>query len=220
MKFTVGDSNGGKFNTAPEGQYVAKFLGIEEMKEPDKPLIGQDGKPMAPGMAWEFEIAEGEHKGKVMSRITGKYPTAKNMAGRLMAAVSGKYLKPGVEIDLDQHVGKLYTITVEPKENGNGTRVSTTPAPVPYTGAAGSPNAPAPAGGPPPRSGRTNAGKAGPAFWWVETNPDADPVKVEAAELRKFFDGNPTLSPRETLICPDGGSEYKPAVDYDSSLLF
>jgi hypothetical protein len=222
MQFTVGES-GGKFG-ASEGQHVAKFLGVTMMPTHDDagkllpPKIGQDGKPMEPGMSWEFEVAEGSDKGKIASRISGKHPNPKNIAGRLMAAVSGKYLKPGVEINLDQYVGKLYLITVEPTSTGKGTRISDTPAPSPYTGAAPAASPPA-SSGPPPRRGTTNAGKPAPAFYWVETNPDADPIKV--ADLRKFFTENEgKLDARTCLVCPDGGSEYKAAVDFDSSLLF
>jgi hypothetical protein len=172
MQFTVGES-GGKFG-ASEGQHVAKFLGVTMMPTHDDagkllpPKIGQDGKPMEPGMSWEFEVAEGPDKGKIASRISGKHPNPKNIAGRLMAAVSGKYLKPGVAINLDQYVGKLYLITVEPTSTGKGTRISDTPAPSPYTGASPAANPPA-SSGPPPRRGTTNAGKPAPAFYWVET---------------------------------------------------
>lgn len=219
MNFTVTESGGGRFNTATEGQHVAKFLGVSDMPTVDKdgkPIPkkrGTDGKEMEPGMAWEFEIADGPDAGKVSSRITGKTPTPKNMAGRFLAALTGKQLKPGASIDLGACVGKLYLITVE--RNGDRTRLAEIPAPTPYHG--GSP-APAPsAGGPPPRR---QAGKpAGPAFYWVETNPDADPVQVPAAELRAFFAKN-QLDGRTVLVCPDGGTEYKPACEFDTALVF
>jgi hypothetical protein len=217
--FTVGESGGGKFGTATVGQHVAKFLGVSDLPEANPPRMGNDGKPMGPAMAWEFEIVQGPDAGKVAGRITGKSPTAKNMAGRFLAAVTGQYLKPGVSIDLTPFVGRLYTITVEP--NGQKTRLAEVPAPTPYHG--GQPaSSPAPsAGGPPPRRNAPSPAKpaTGPAFYFLDTNPDADPVKVPTAELRTHL-ATHKLDGRSVLACPDGGSEWKALADHDVSFAF
>jgi len=115
-----------KFDVA-EGQYLAKFLGVDLLQDKpgQGPRLGKDGKPMAPGMAWRFEIADdGENRGKIADRVTGQVPGPKNICGRFLAAVSGTILKDGMTVDLNQFVGKLYRITVVPKDSGNGTCVS------------------------------------------------------------------------------------------------
>jgi hypothetical protein len=114
-----------KFDVA-EGQYLARFNGTEllEPKPGEAPRMGQDGKPMAPGMAWRFEIVEGENTGKIADRVTGRLPGPKNLCGRFLAAISGQILKDGMTVDLQQFVGKLYRINVVQKERSDGTCVS------------------------------------------------------------------------------------------------
>lgn len=114
-----------KFDVA-EGQYLARFTGTEllEPKPGEQPRLGKDGKAMAPGMAWRFEIAEGECTGKIADRVTGRLPGPKNLCGRFLTAVSGQLLKDGMTVDLQQFVGKLYRINVVQKEQSDGTCVS------------------------------------------------------------------------------------------------
>jgi hypothetical protein len=44
-------------------------------------------------------------------------------------------------------------------------------------------------------------------------------VKV-ATDLRASSRATESLNPRTCLVCPDGGSEWKPAADYDVGLMF
>jgi hypothetical protein len=111
----------------PEGTYLARFKGCEPLPDPrpgEPPRVGRDGKVMAPGMAWRFEVAEGEHRGKIADRVTGRTPGPKNIAGRLLVAVTGRALKDGDTVTIDEYVGQVYRVTVVAKENGSGTHVS------------------------------------------------------------------------------------------------
>lgn len=132
MKFTVG-SNEGKFDV-PVGEHIGRFAGIEMMAETGQPRIGQDGKPMAPGMSWHWEIVAGPAAGKIAGRITGRQPSSKNVCGRMLSAVSGQWLQKGAEVDITQFIGRLYKIIVVPNENGDKTRVADNPPPQFYNG--------------------------------------------------------------------------------------
>lgn len=130
----------------PDDKYLAKFLGVVMKDDPPgtPPKLGQDGKPLPPAMHWNFEIAEGEHAGKKTDKLTGRVPTPKSGCGKMLAAVSDSILKDGMEVDLDQFVGKLYRVTVE------NNRVSDNPAPARVYDSRPVPP-PAPATPPPPR---------------------------------------------------------------------
>lgn len=197
MKLTFTKS---KFDV-PEGQYVTRFAGLEMLdpKPGEAPRLGRDGKPMAPGMAWRFEILEGPETGKQADRVTGRIPGPKNVCGRFLAAVTGQLLKDGMEVDLDQYVGKRYRVNVVPKEQSEGTCVSDQGI-VPLDAAPVA--APATNGGPPPR-------KKAPAAeqWYVVTNPDADPVVMTKAEAEKWMVDNGKWA-KETEVCKVGGTEY------------
>ena len=192
----------GQFDV-PEGKYTAQFLGLKllEPKPGEKPLTGSDGKPLPPGMAWEFQIADGEHAGKKCDRVTGRQPTPKSGCGKMLAAVTDQILKDGERYDPDQFVGKLYRVTVEEKPSGNGTRVSDNPAPVRVYD-----QPPAQRGGPPPRK---PAAPAEPKFWvpMGDETPllTAAEIKTAIEQSRLSLDGD---------ICPEGGEEYKPVCDY------
>src|SRR4051794_7888451 len=106
--FKIGGATEGKFDV-PAGEYVARFAGVE-MLDDSQPRIGKDGKPMAPAMSWHFEITEGPAAGKTAGRITGRNPTSKNIAGRMLSAITGQWLQDGKEVSIAPYVGKLYRI--------------------------------------------------------------------------------------------------------------
>ncbi len=110
---------------APAGVYVGTFLGTAMMKDNGKPRLGNDGKPMEPGLEWQFEITDGEHAGQIVSRITSTIPTTKNAAGVLLAGMLGRPVRPDDEIDPDTYRGQKFQIVVSPgKLDPNKTSVS------------------------------------------------------------------------------------------------
>lgn len=109
MIFRVGESKFG----APAGVYLAHFRRVEPLKK----------STYGPGIAWRFEIADGPFKGKIVDRITDPIPTLRNSCGKLIAALTGKALVTGQDIDVQPSVDHLYQITLEQKQSGNGTRI-------------------------------------------------------------------------------------------------
>ena len=196
MQFTFSK---GQFDV-PEGKFLAKFVGVKLLD--DTGAKDKDGKPMPPAMAWEFQIADGEHAGKKCDRVTGRQPTPKSGCGKLLAAVTDQILKDGGQYDVEQFFGKLYRVTVEEKPSGNGTRVSDNPAPVRVY------DQQPVAGGPPPRK-LANGTPAEKKFWvpMGDQTPLLTAVEIEDhIKLSKLS--------LDAEICPEGGEEYKPVSEY------
>lgn len=198
----------------PDGKYLAKFLGVtlREDKPGEKPRLGSDGKPLPPAMTWDFEIIDGEQAGKKADKLTGRVPTAKSGCGKMLAAISDSILKDGMEIDLDQLVGKIYRITVEDN------RVSDNPAPVRVYDHQSAP--PPPSGGvprPPAPPRPPAAAKSEPADdsrWRVYTDDEADPWKpMTAREFRQYLHDKQLVTAR-VYVCPEGTDDSKPSCDW------
>lgn len=215
-KFVMTKSDG-KFG-APEGTYLCRYLGSVEKTHPE----------YGPGLEWQFEVVEGAEKGKIVSRTTAPSPTTKNSCGAVLKQLAGGVIELGREVDEAQFVGKFYTVMVGPNSTGNGTRVETL---MPHAGAApaGLPPPPAPkaayqestpsggngagrppasrppAGGPPPRKA---AGKLFWAHWPGEANPEPAMAPSESINARIQRDH---IDPAELQLCPEGGSDWRPA---------
>jgi hypothetical protein len=108
MQFTFADNEG-----PPAGIYKASFAGVEPTTHDE---YGE-------GARWEFKVSAGEHEGKVSSRTTKRVPGANNLCGRFMAAVIGRQMARGEQVNLAPYVGRIYTIVVADAPNGKGTRV-------------------------------------------------------------------------------------------------
>ena len=96
----------------PAGAHKALFTGVEEMTHPE----------YGAGLRFDFEVSEGPHKGKRTCRITGADPTPRNAAGRMLADLAGVAPANGVSVNLDDHVGREFTIVVRENDSGR-TRV-------------------------------------------------------------------------------------------------
>jgi hypothetical protein len=205
----------------PEGQYTAKFTGLEllEPKPGEGPRMGRDGKPMAPGMAWRFEIAEGPEAGKRPDRVTSRLPTPKNICGRFLVAVTGQILKDGMEVDTDRYIGKFYRINVIEKDQSDGTCVSDqglvpVPAPNAFTQAAAA-NGNGSAAPPPRKSGPPAASAQ---KYWVEIE-GADPLQLTEPEVRNWFNQDAKRDPGKINVCKVGDQEWKAASDLFNDLI-
>jgi hypothetical protein len=112
MEFTVSESKFG----APVGVYKAKFVGCKSPNKPH-PEFGE-------GVAWAFEIVGGEHAGRVVERMTSKSPTAKNSCGKMLAGLLGSLPAAGAKVTINDCIGRVYQIVLEPSSTGKSTRVS------------------------------------------------------------------------------------------------
>ena len=197
----------------PSGTYYCKLDRVTEVG-PSKKFPDSGNR-----LVFEFVIADGPYAGKKAASFVGKKlwsnPKLNKESGLLKLARQLGCPDPMKGFDPDSYLGKHFQVTCELTGTGADARSwvrFVTPA---VAGSSPAANPPSP-GGPPPR--RTNAGTPAPAFYWVELG-DAEPTKVPADKLRGFIDEK-KLDARELQVCPAGGSEWKAAVDYDSSLLF
>jgi len=105
------------YESLPPGQYTAKLKERKEMPASQKfPDAG-------PSFAWEFEVADGEHVGKSASAWTPTRLTSQNNLGKLISRMLGRPMRSGEEIDLDDFIGKLYSIIVDQTQDGTRTKV-------------------------------------------------------------------------------------------------
>jgi hypothetical protein len=197
----------------PSGTYPMELSRVSEVgpsaKHPDS----------GPRLVFEFTHPDGPYQGKKAAQFVGKKlwvnPRLNKESGLVKLARQLGCPDPMKGFDPDAYVGKRFNVTCELTGSGEEARAwvrFVTPAQIGAT-----PTATPPAGGPPPRPGRA-PGKPAPAFYWVETNPDADPVQVK--DLRAWFAEDDKRDAHKVLVCPDGGQEYKPAVDFEPALLF
>ncbi|MBL8794290.1 MAG: hypothetical protein JNM56_10315 [Planctomycetia bacterium] len=104
---------------APPGEYLAQLVAITDTSHVE----------YGPGLRFEFEILTGEYVGRRVSRVTCAQSTRLNNLGRMLAGLLGRPLMKDEDVDLDQFIGRDYTVTVEKTETGS-TRVATVqPAP-------------------------------------------------------------------------------------------
>jgi len=136
--------------SVPVGTYHARLLGNKEMPPSTK---YPDSKP---SFAWEFEIIEGPHAGKVSSRFTPQNVSTGNGLGKLMSELLGRGIVSNEEIDTARLINKNYLITVGRSADGLKTKCIMV-APVKLPGLAPPPAPPLPVAAPTPTPGRPEA---------------------------------------------------------------
>lgn len=156
----------------PPGQYVAKLTIRKEMPATNHQY--SNGKPR---FAWQFEVQQGEFTGKAVSAWTETTLTSQNSLGKLIARMLGRPMRSGEEIDIDEFVGRMYSIIVEFNKNGKSVVTSAVPLPAGVAAAVTSASAPVAAA-------PTPAPASIPA---PPPRPSAAPVPPPAAE--KVFAG-------------------------------
>lgn len=105
------------YESLPPGQYTARLRERKEMPASQKfPDAG-------PSFAWEFEVVAGEHVGKSSSAWTPTRLTSQNNLGKLVSRMLGRPMRSGEEIDLDDFLGKIYSIIVDTTQDGTRPKV-------------------------------------------------------------------------------------------------
>ena len=99
-------------NQLPVGGYECSFDGAEESTH----------EVYGDGLRWCFTVERGKHRSAKAYRTTKPEPTPKNSCGRFLAALAGKPPTDGLEIDLDDYIGRRYSVIVGESEGGS-TRV-------------------------------------------------------------------------------------------------
>jgi hypothetical protein len=215
MKMRMGESKFG----APVGTYLGRFLGVKVMKDDGKPRLGRDGKPMPPGMEWQWEVTDdpdhdGAYVGQIVGRITSQEPTAGNACGRLLGGIVDRCIKTAEEIDPDEFAGQLYRVTVGPQMDNKEktqviqvTRIKTGAHPAPPSGSA--PPRPGAAPKPPPPR---PAAQQPPPHYWVEAG-EAEPVLMSRHEAEHWLEQQ-KISPATVTACQEGTDAWKTLADY------
>jgi hypothetical protein len=107
------------FEDVPAGAHQAVFKGIT----PTETCKGE-------AFRWNFEVVEGNFKGKMASDLSDRKTTTMNKTGRWLCALSGKPLADGTVVNPDDYVGRKYLVIVEAKENGRNKIATFTPVTV------------------------------------------------------------------------------------------
>jgi hypothetical protein len=94
-----------------DGRHLAKFIGVKPYFNPT--AVGKDGQPIPPGLMFEFEIVDGECRGKICSMITPQRPTPKNKCGMMVTCLTQSPLEDGVPVEIDRYRDLFYMITVD-----------------------------------------------------------------------------------------------------------
>jgi hypothetical protein len=111
----------------PVGTYLVRFLGaaVRAPQQGAQAPVGQDGRPMPPGLEWTFEVLEGQYAGTKTTRTTAAQPTAKNSCTKFITMMTGGAFQPhkGSQFDPDAYIGRTFNAIVATNSTGNGTRV-------------------------------------------------------------------------------------------------
>ena len=113
MKINLPEAKSGGI---PEGIYKGRFLAVESV-----PPNLEKGYKAA--LKFTFEVSEGEHAGRKVSRICGIANGPKAELPKLLMGLMGKTPEPG-GVDLAPYVGKAYILTVSEKRVENVTPLS------------------------------------------------------------------------------------------------
>ena len=92
------------------GVHQAKLVAITVTK-------GQYGND---ALKWVFEIVGGESDGCVITRMTGTYPKLGEALAKTVAECLGRELKRNESLEVEDLIGREYTVTVGVSTKGEG----------------------------------------------------------------------------------------------------
>lgn len=204
---------------APEGVYLGKFLGVQLMKDDGVPRLGRDGRPMEPGMEWQWEITDdpdgrGASVGQIVGRITSQAPTTKNACGQLLRGVLGRAVGAGEQVELDDYVGHLYRITIG-RSQYNPEKLQVLQVGAVKTGpaVAPAPAAPPKAPGAPPRPPARPAVPPPALRYWVQTEAE-DPILMPIPEIVSWLQKSKATPSEVSAIPEDQQGGWKTLADF------
>jgi len=123
MRGVVAESNSGGL---PIGTYVGVFKEAEYLPEQEADaMTGEGGRKWAK-IAFKWEIAEGDCKGKVAIRETPVSDKPKSAFIEVVGLIEGKQLTAKSEFDLEKQIGKKYLLTISNKVKQDGTATNWT----------------------------------------------------------------------------------------------
>lgn len=165
----------------PVGSYPAKLADIKDMPPSDAhPDWGAS-------YVWEFEVLSGPQAGKRASCFTKQEASMNNNLGKLLAQLLGRAVEEDEDVELQDFIGRTYTILVGRSKDGTKARVNAVmPANHPVPGPSPTPARPAPASNR-PAPARANAPAPKPVIqWWVD---DGQEVQLRPeSDVQQFVD--------------------------------
>lgn len=204
---------------APAGVYLGRFLGVSTMKDDGKQRLGRDGRPMEPGLEWQFQIVGGDYDGQQVGRITAAVPTTKNSCGTLLSGLVGRTIRPDEDVDPDPYKGETYQIVVssskDDPERTYVTQIVRQAGSGPRARPAAASAAPSPPPAPAPRPAPAPPGAAtGGREWWGDFGQGTQRV-FEHQVLERLAMLSTVEERDEVLVMPiDQSGPWKPAREY------
>lgn len=205
---------------APAGVYQARFEGLKLMEAQNPPRLGRDGRPMPPGMEWQFTVLGGEQDGQVIGRITGTEPTTKNSCGMLLSGMFGRAIQPDEDLDPNQFRGQTFEVVVgRSKDDPNKTyiiQINGPPRPGITRPPAAAPSAlpPRPVGPVAPPAPKSSAAikDAPPERYWIDD--DGNVSIVTADQVRNMVTAMGVAPEKIILMTEDKASGWKTAAEF------
>jgi len=102
----------GGIEPVPLGSYFATFVSAEPFSMPEKGLENK--------IRWQWRVANGPHKDKIISALTDARVTPQTHAGRLLSGMAGRTLTPGEDVNalIASFVGKRFLSSIAPGPKG------------------------------------------------------------------------------------------------------
>jgi len=99
--------------TPPAGNFSMRLTTREE-------ILGRFQKP---AYKWTFQVEDGDHKGKQITKITGIEARRGESLCNFLSELQGRELTPGESVDIDDFIGKLYDVTLTSRQNDSSSVV-------------------------------------------------------------------------------------------------
>jgi hypothetical protein len=180
----------------PTGVYTCRLADVQQIQ------ARTDDERQTPRLIFEFEVVDGQYKGKKTATFVRKNLFAGGGSRNAKPSNLYKLAKslgcadPMAGFDTTQFIGKLYTVVVK-----NDSDRAWPESVLPANNAANVPTRQ----GPPPR--KSNA----PVMqkYWIDTGDGNETLGT--AEAVRAFIFEKGLKAADLMLCPEGGDEWKPA---------
>ncbi len=167
----------------PEGRYLCKFLGVEDVVLEKESKWNQAGEVR---LRWTFEVLEGPCQGKKIDPLSKtSMASSKSTCFKILSGLMGRLPQPRETISWRPFVGRVYKLKWCPNLDTDTKALHIADMEAVPTGAPpGAPPPPPPAAPPAPPS----APPSDPARqFWVILTPGESPVQMDEAHLTKVL---------------------------------
>lgn len=109
------------YEPLPAASYIGVFKGYADTTVKNPHANGRE----EPRWRWTWEVSTGEYAGKAGSALTECGISPASAAGRLIAGMAGRPIRPGESVRqlVDSFVGKMFMFSVQPGPKGGRPQV-------------------------------------------------------------------------------------------------